>query len=147
MCFGGGAMALSERVIPIYPVADAAPLGGGVAEALMREIASALARYAQDRAVHVIDLTGMPLSEDDRKRLDGYLGQGETSIDIHAIMHTHIEETRYAGVWRVRHCEPDGDVRSERIEIVDVPEIVRASEADIGRSVQRLAVGLSEEGM
>ncbi len=139
-------MALSKRVIPIYPVEERDPAGTGVVEALMREITSALARYAQERVVHVIDLTAMPLSDEDRRRLDERLGEGELTIDIRSLLHTRIEETRHAGVWRVRHCEPDGDVRSERIEIVDVPQIVRASDADIGQSVRRLAAAASEEG-
>ncbi|MDA8390270.1 MAG: hydrogenase expression/formation protein [Gammaproteobacteria bacterium] len=133
-----------ERVIPIHPAA--ASCGTGVADAMVREIAAALARYLRTGHSHVIDLTGMPLSEEDRGRLDRHLGRGELSMDIHALLHTHIEETRYAGVWRVRHYGADGAVQGERIEIIDVPEIARAATTDIERSVQRLDAARIEEG-
>ncbi len=135
-------MSRPDRVIPIHP-APAPP--SVVADALMREIAAALSRYAQDGQPHVIDLSAMPLSEDDTQRLDEQLGTGEVAIEIRSLLYTRVEETRYAGVWRVRHEDPDGSMRGEQIEITDIPEIVRASAADIGRSVQRLCADRAEE--
>ncbi len=131
-------MSSSERVIPIHPVGAIAPTGTAVAKALMREITAALGEYVRAGCGHVIDLTGMPLSEEDRQFLDQTLGRGELSMDIDALLRTRIEETRYAGVWRVRHYGSDGQVRGERIEIIDVPEIVRAGTADIERSARCL---------
>ena len=136
----------SERVIQIYPVSASAPTGAGVAKALMREITEALGEYVRTRRSHVIDLTGMPLSEEDRQYLDRRLGRGELSINIDAIFCTRIEETRYAGVWRVRHYGSDGELRGERIEVIDVPEIVRAGSADIARCARRLEAANIEEG-
>ncbi len=138
-------MRLPKRVIPVYPAADRAP-NTRVVDALVREIAAALSSYLRTQQGHVIDLTGMPLSEGDRRYLDDHLGRGETNIDIRALLDTHIEETRYPGVWRVRHHGPDGEVQCERIEITDVPEIVRASTSDIERSARRLVAAKSEEG-
>ncbi len=135
-----------ERVIPIHPAGPGAPTGTAVAKALMREIAWALGELARARHSHVIDLSNMPLSEGDRRFLDDRLGRGELSMDIDALVRTHIDETRYAGVWRVRHYGSDGEVRGERIEIIDVPEIARAGTADIERSARRLEAANGEEG-
>ncbi|MDA8361927.1 MAG: hydrogenase expression/formation protein [Gammaproteobacteria bacterium] len=140
-------MGPSDVVIPVYPVAGAPSNGMTVADALIQELAAALVTYLRTQRSHVIDLTCMPLSGEDKERLDAYLGLGETSMDIHALLRTRIEETRYAGVWRVRHYGPDDTVQSERIEVIDVPEIARASTADIGRSAQRLAAVKGEEGV
>ncbi|WP_298134893.1 hydrogenase expression/formation C-terminal domain-containing protein [Acidiferrobacter sp.] len=139
-------MPLSRGVIPIRPVTAGAPAGGALADAILAEIASALHEYLDTRQNHVIDLTGMPLSREDRQRIDAYLGQGEVSMDIHALVHSHIEETAYAGVWRVRHYDMGGGVHSERIEIIDVPEIVRASSADMAHSARRIEALRAEEG-
>ncbi len=139
-------MSAFERVIQIHPVGASVPTGTAVAKALMREITEALGEYVRARRSHVIDLTGMPLSEEDRQFLDDRLGRGELSITIDALFSTRIDETRYAGVWRVRHYGSDGELRGERIEVIDVPEIVRAGTADIERSARRLEAANIEEG-
>lgn len=125
-----------DRVIPIFLVSAAIP-EATVVEALIREIGAALARYAKDRRAHVIDISAMPLTEPDRRRLDEHLGRGEVTIEIDSLLHTRIEETCYAGVWRVRHYDSNETVSSERIEIGDVPDIVRAQKMDIKRSAER----------
>ena len=125
-----------DRVIPIRLASEATP-ETTVAEALIREMGAALARYAKDGQARVIDISAMPLSEPDRRRLDEHLGRGEVTIEIDSLLHTRIEETCYAGVWRVRHYDSNETVSSERIEIGDVPDIVRAQKMDIKRSAER----------
>lgn len=61
--------------------------------------------------------------------LDQTLGEGEVSAIVRAPRRVHIQETAFAGVWRVRELDASGAVDAERIEAGAVPEAVPAAMA------------------
>lgn len=105
---------------------------------LIQEIARALDRLAQTGAETVLDLRALPLSPDDRARLDRHLGRGEVTITFDALGRSKLWETAYPGLWWVRHRGADDRILTERLEIAAVPEALAAGPADFTASALRL---------
>lgn len=79
------------------------------------------------------------------------LGQGEVSIILRAdssgaeAERVRIQESAFAGLWRVQQFDSAGRLESDAIEIADIPQIVRATlarETSRALSRQTLAEGL-----
>lgn len=105
---------------------------------LIQEIARALDRLAATGAETVLDLRGLPLSAEDRARLDRRLGRGEVTITLDSLGRSEIWETAFPGLWWVRHRGADDRILTERLEIAAVPEALAASPADFAASARRL---------
>lgn len=117
---------------------------GGFALSLLREIADRLAVLAETGEPHAIDLTGLPMSKRDCEELEELLGHGEVEAALDVAGETRVWETRYSGVWWIRHMGAGDRVASERIEIVAVPQILCADPADIAAAARRFADDLAE---
>jgi len=76
--------------------------------------------------------------------LDQTLGEGEVSVVVNAPRRLHIQETAFAGVWRVRAMGDDGAIARESIEVAPLPAAVAASVQALG--VGRLASPLAAPG-
>lgn len=74
-----------------------------------------------------IDLSGLDAAA--LTLLDQTLGEGEVSAIVRAPRRAHIQETAFAGVWRVRELDASGAAVAERIETGAVPEAVPAAMA------------------
>jgi len=126
-------MALAD--IPIQAM-DGGLTGNG--RALLIEVADRLARFAAGGEAHVIDLSGLPLSEADRDWLRRELGEGEVHVRLAAAGESILHETAYSGVWWVEHRNEQGRRMSEFIEITRVPELLLAHPDDVILGSERL---------
>lgn len=72
-----------------------------------------------------LDLGGMELAA--LELLNQTLGEGEVSAIVHAPRHLRIQETAFAGVWRVRELREDGSLAADRLEACPMPAAVAAS--------------------
>jgi hydrogenase-1 operon protein HyaF len=113
-------------------------LGGGGIAALLSEIANVLEGLAQGGQAVTIDLRSLPMSTDDRIALQRSLGDGEVRATLTAQGSSSIRETAVAGVWWVEHCNPQGVVIAELLEVTCVPGILAASLEEIAASAGAL---------
>lgn len=77
-----------------------------------------------------IELTGLPPEVVDL--LNQTLGQGEVSAMVRTSRAVRLQESAFAGVWRVQELRDDGSIASDRIEACAMPEVLRASVATGG---------------
>jgi hydrogenase-1 operon protein HyaF len=110
----------------------------GMAQSLLREVARALTALAETGARDAIDLRSLPLTAADREDLEVALGRGEASVTLQAAGLSEVWETRFAGVWWLRHLGGDGRVAAEVIEITPIPDIVVAHAQDIAAAAAAL---------
>ncbi|MEZ5994132.1 MAG: hydrogenase expression/formation C-terminal domain-containing protein [Hyphomonadaceae bacterium] len=114
--------------------------------AVVREVATLLARYAGTGEEGAIDLRTLPLTEADRLALREKLGAGEVRARIDAAGASDIEETGIAGVWWIRHEDCEGKLMAEQIAITACPAILAASGEDIAAGLAKLEAILRSEG-
>ena len=70
-----------------------------------------------------LDMSG--LAEADRKLIDQVLGEGEVSAQVAGESGTlAIQESVFAGVWRLRGRDLEGNTFADRVEVGDVPAAV-----------------------
>lgn len=106
----------------------------------LRDALTALGAACQDGANRCVDLNG--LSDAERALINQVLGEGEVSARIvggEEAGETRIQESVYAGVWRVLRTVGDVIVE-DAIEVGRVPAgLVSAAAADAGAAPERLA--------
>ncbi len=107
-------------------------------DALLVEVAVLL----QDLIMHDrpggIDLLGLPLSPACLAALEQRLGHGEIAATLSISGTSLIRETKFPGVWWTRHSDETGRVVALLIEVTEVPEILRARQADMETAHRRL---------
>lgn len=79
-----------------------------------------------------LDLEGLPPGV--VRLLNETLGEGEVSARLGN--HTEVQETAFAGLWRVRRRGPDGEPTGDRLEACPIPDAVRRA----ARGARRVAV-------
>ncbi len=90
------------------------------ARAVLAAIESALAAWRPGSNCVHIDLDG--LDPANRKLIDQLLGEGEVSARVEGEgMDTQIQESVFAGVWRVRQLTADGNVQADAVEVGYIP--------------------------
>lgn len=122
-----------------------APALTGMADAVLAEIAARMEDYIETGRSAAIELTAMPLTNEDRADLEVRLGRGEVAVTIESAGHSEIWETRFSGVWFVRHFGEGDRVATESIEIAEAPLIVRSHPADMRAAARRLAALCAEQ--
>ncbi len=110
----------------------------GLTQSVLREIAQHLSVLAGTGESGAIDLHSLPMTPADRCELEDSLGRGDVEAILNVAGTSEIWETRYSGVWWLRHFGADDKIATERIEITAVPEILVAQNADITAAVVRL---------
>jgi hydrogenase-1 operon protein HyaF len=115
-----------------------------LARALAREIAEHLTTLVARGEGAVIDLRSLPMGPDDRAELDALLGEGEVRATVEAAGRTDVVETRFPGVWRVRHHDARGALQMEQIQIAPVADILRADTTDMAAAAAALLRTLDE---
>lgn len=113
----------------------------------LRQVCGLLARLIEDmRAAPFgssdyprIELTG--LAPEIVELLNQTLGQGEVSAVVRAPRAVRLQESAFAGVWRVQELRDDGagGIASDRIEACAMPAVLRASVSTGGGGGARLA--------
>jgi hydrogenase-1 operon protein HyaF len=110
----------------------------GMVQSLLHEIALHLSRLEGSGEENAIDLRSLPMTQAERDELDKFLGHGDVDVHLNAAGESEIWETRYAGVWWVRHCSGDGRIAAETIEITRIPKILITHASDISAAANRL---------
>jgi hydrogenase-1 operon protein HyaF len=119
----------------------------GNARALLREIHRMLEALIGKGEVNSIDLSSLPLSPTDRQLLEETLGEGEVSAEVNSLGPTRVRESGIPGVWWVSHCNADGEVMSEFIEVTDCPEILLTPQEDMQDGLEALHALLFEANL
>jgi len=115
-----------------------APEGVMNAMSILTEIDERRSRYVTGNPAHVINLTLLPLSEEDIDFLDQTLGRGPVYILSRGYGDCHIIATAIPNVWWVRYFNSMGKSILNSLEVVDVPSVVRAAPEDLEDSAERL---------
>jgi hydrogenase-1 operon protein HyaF len=111
---------------------------------LLRRLHETLSRHRVGQPADVLDLG--PLDLIDRQLVDQTLGEGEVSVIQQGLEDARAQETRLAGVWRLRVPASDGCAGSELIEVAEIPRFVRDS-AFLGTTETIGPVGDLPEGV
>ena len=111
---------------------------------LLHEIRHALARYHETGEATTIDLRRLPMTEHDEQELEGFLGGGEVSIDIHALGPTQIRETQFSAVWHIVHHNADGEIAGKFVTVAAIPDLVMTPPEDAARGLRALTQQLDE---
>ena len=116
-----------------------------LSQALLGELAEHLNHFAATGQPYVIDLSSLPVSEQDLRDLEQILGQGEVDATLNTIGESKVYETQYAGIWWIKHYSPEQKLMSQFIEINDVPEILKCHNDDIRHSAEALLDASSQQ--
>ncbi|MEC3862772.1 hydrogenase expression/formation C-terminal domain-containing protein [Mesobacterium sp. TK19101] len=118
----------------------------GIADSLVVEIADRLTALAQTGDQSAIDLRALPMTAADRADLEAFLGRGEVTADLSVAGRSEVWETRFAGVWWLRHLMADGRVAAETIEITRIPDLLVAASEDVATAASNLRKSLNGPG-
>ncbi|HBO5412194.1 TPA: hydrogenase expression/formation protein [Pseudomonas aeruginosa] len=115
------------------------PLPDGVmnAPAILTELQDRSARWQPGDAAHVLNLSLLPLSEQDVPFLDARLGEGPVLVLARGYGNCRINSTEVANCWRVRYFNSQDALILDTIEVTDLPEVVLAAPEDIADSLER----------
>jgi len=99
----------------------------GLVEGLqaLRLVRDALQKFKINDQLTMIDITD--LDEQNRDWVNATLGHGEVSVIYEGGVRTEIQESVFAGVWRIVYLDAESKVVRDFIEIADIPEVVRNS--------------------
>ena len=115
-----------------------APEGVMNAMSILTEIDEKRSRYVTGNPAHVVNLTLLPLSEEDIEFLDQTLGRGPVYVLSRGYGDCHVIGTAAPNVWWVRYFNSMGKSILNSLEVVDVPSVVRAAPEDLEDSTRRL---------
>lgn len=130
--------AAQRAASPTLPAVEMPP-GAMNAPALLAEIREQVRRFRPHRAPHVINLTLLPLTPDDRQVLDRAIAPGPVAILSRGFGNCRISSTRLANLWRVQYFNSMQTLILNTIEVVTVPEVALAAAEDLADSRERLA--------
>lgn len=112
---------------------------------LLHEVRHALKRLVRTGESTIIDLRAIPFGPGDEERLLHLLGQGEVVATIEALGKTTVHESRFSGVWVVDHYNSEGERIAFQIEVIEIPELLRAQVDDMYESLDKLDTVLDVE--
>jgi len=133
---------IEGRALPGGPVpsddpAQSGGLGNGVS-AILAELATLLEQLAESQIPAAIDLRSLPMSPQDRDELKRVLGDGEVQATVNADGLSSIRETSFSGVWWVTHCDAQGKLIAELLEVTRVPEMLASASDEIAAAARTL---------
>ncbi|MDR3392540.1 MAG: hydrogenase expression/formation C-terminal domain-containing protein [Sulfuriferula sp.] len=120
---------------PLTPQTDGV---SGNADAILHELVALLETYIDSGENSAIDLHSLPLTPTDYELLRATLAEGEVHANINAVGNTEVRETLYPGVWWLTYYNVEGDIVADLLEVIDVPEILKAPAEDIRDGLVRL---------
>lgn len=97
---------------------------GASARAVLTEIRRCAELLVADGVAGSVDLRVLRTMPGEREILAGLLGRGEVSAVVESIGRSEVQETAIPCIWWLRHCDDDGAVIGETIEITDIPELL-----------------------
>lgn len=108
------------------------------APALVTEMIDKLAAWRPGTEAHVINLSLLPLSDEDVSYLDARLGPGSVTILSRGYGNCRISSTGTRNGWYVRYFNSREAVILNTIEITEIPKVACAAPEDLEDSAQRL---------
>lgn len=105
---------------------------------ILVELESHCADFGRTGRAHEINLTLLPLTDDDLAFLDARLGRGPVDTLSRAYGKCQVTATAVANVWWVRFFNSMGTPILTTLEIVDVPALLCAAPEDLADSAERL---------
>lgn len=123
------------------PVNTAVPLGvEDISNALpiLVELSEHCSQYDRDGTEHSINLTLLPLSEEEIEFLDARLGRGPVDMLSRAYGKCQVISTLTPNVWWVRYYNSMGTLILNSLEVTSMPQVVAAATEDLGDSATRL---------
>ena len=105
---------------------------------ILSELQDQRESFQPGQAAHVINLTLLPLSEDDTQFLDQRLGRGPVDILSRGYGSCRVMSTAIPNIWWVRYYNSMGTLILNTLEVVDVPLVACAAQDDIEDSAHRL---------
>lgn len=112
---------------------------------LLNEVRHGLRRLIRTGESTIIDLRAIPFGPGDEERLLDLLGEGEVTASLDALGKTTVKESRFSGVWIVDHYNNEAERIAFQIEVIDIPELLRAQADDVSQSLEALANMLDAE--
>ena len=108
------------------------------APALISEVEDQIARWQAGQPPHVLNLTLLPMSDEDIGFLDHHLGTGRVLILSRGYGNCRITNTCRPNGWRVVYYNSQDVVILNTVEITGLPEVAQAAPEDLEDSHQRL---------
>lgn len=114
------------------------PAGVGNSLALVTELDDRIAGYRPGVPDHVINLSLLPLTEEDMTFLDERLGPGSVTVLSRGYGNCRISSTGTRNAWWVRYFNSRDAIVLNTIEVTGVPNVACAAPEDLADSAQRL---------
>lgn len=127
--------AAADALTPTLPL----PAGVMNAPAILTELQDRTGNWQPGNSAHVINLSLLPLSEQDVPFLDACLGEGAVLVLARGYGNCRISNTRVPNCWRVRYFNSQDALILDTIEVTDLPEVVLAAPEDLTDSLERFA--------
>lgn len=128
---------------PRLPEPDALD-GHGAAIAVLDQVLAVLQAAIRGESVAPVDLSGLGAA--DREIVNQALGEGEVGAQVadgQGSALVQVQESVFAGVWRVIERLPDGGLQ-DRIEVGAIPDVLKTCARQDGASGHRPAARLPE---
>lgn len=122
---------------PIVPAIDI-PAGAMNAPALLSEIRAAVAGFAPEREARVINLTLLPLTQEDSALLERALPAGSVAVLSRGFGNCRVTSTAVRHLWRVQYFNSMQTLILNTLEVTRVPEVALAADEDLADSRERL---------
>jgi hydrogenase-1 operon protein HyaF len=136
------------RQLPASALAEVnVPPGLMNAKPILTELIAHAESYQPGAPAHTINLSLLPMSEEDIAFLDNTLGKGPVEILSRSYGQCRMSNTAVANIWWVRFFNSTGTLILNSLEVVDVPLVARAAVEDIADSGRRLMEILESEGL
>jgi len=116
--------------------------GATEARGVLRWLAETTAAWPEVSGPSTFDVGG--LDPANREILDQVLGEGEVSIIVSGERDLRIQESVFAGVWRLRVVGPGNDVERDLVEVGPIPQSVLAAARERAEA-QVLALPVPED--
>jgi hydrogenase-1 operon protein HyaF len=127
-----------KNTTPIDTSLDNIPENAFNAPPILTELAEKIATWKSGDANHVINLTLLPLSEEDMALLGSRLGVGPITILSRGYGNCRIGSTQKNNIWWIKYYNSDDKIILNTIEVIDIPEVAAAAPEDIEDSAERL---------
>lgn len=117
---------------------ETVPDGVMNAPALLSELRDKAKLYQPGVDAHVVNLTLLPLSEEDLSYLSEQVGQGQVTILSRGYGNCRITSTNTKNLWWVQYYNSRDALILNTLEVTDVPDVACAAQEDVDDSAQRL---------
>lgn len=114
------------------------PRGAMNSPALLTEIREQVLRFRPGQPPHVINLTLLPLTQEDQAVLAQAAPVGPVAIMSRGFGNCRITSTALRNLWRVQYFNSMQTMILNTFEVVEVPEVAMAAAEDLADSRERL---------